>query len=241
MLTNGTSDAVACSTSVPFTPMPGVHASAGRSRRLDVESQAWIDRLSAAGAERDVGITALHALLLKAARFEVNRRRAAFPHLRGNDYDDLAHQSADDALVAILSRLDDFRGDSRFTTWAYKFALLEAGVKVRRRAWQGHEVPLEPETWALIAEDRSTPHQDVETREQFTALRSAIESDLSRHQREVLLAVTLNDVPIDVLAERLNTTRGALYKTIHDARRKLRAALADRELGAGGHTEAQTS
>ena len=241
MLTNGTSDAVACSTGVAATPMPGLHASAARSRRLDVESQAWIDRLSAAGHERDAAIDDLHALLLKAARFEIDRRRAAFPHLRGNDYDDLAHQSADDALVAVLSKLDDFRGDSRFTTWAYKFALLEAGVKVRRRAWQGREVPLEPETWALIAEDRSTPHQDVETRDEFTALRSAIESDLSRHQRDVLLAVTLNDVPIDVLAERLNTTRGALYKTIHDARRKLRAALADRELGAGGHTEAQTS
>ena len=241
MLTNGTSDAVACFTGVAATPMPGLHASAPRSRRLDVESRAWIDRLSAAGHERDAAIDDLHALLLKAARFEIDRRRAAFPHLRGNDYDDLAHQSADDALVAVLSKLDDFRGDSRFTTWAYKFALLEAGVKVRRRAWQGREVPLEPETWALIAEDRSTPHQDVETRDEFTALRSAIESDLSRHQRDVLLAVTLNDVPIDVLAERLNTTRGALYKTVHDARRKLRAALADRELGAGGHTEAQTS
>ena len=241
MLTNGTSEAVACSTGATATTMPGLHASAARTRRLDDESQAWIDRLSAAGRERDAGIDALHALLLKAARFEVNRRRAAFPDLRGNDYDDLAHQSADDALVAVLSKLDDFRGDSRFTTWAYKFALLEAGVKVRRRAWQGRELPLEPETWALIAEDRSTPHQDVETKEQFTALRRAIESDLSRHQREVLLAVTLNDVPIDVLAERLNTTRGALYKTMHDARRKLRAALADRELGAGGHTEAQTS
>jgi RNA polymerase sigma-70 factor, ECF subfamily len=229
VLTNGTSDAVADSTGVP------------RSRRLDVESQAWIDRLSAAGRERDAGIDDLHALLLKAARFEIDRRRAAFPHLRGNDYDDLAHQSADDALVAVMSKLDDFRGDSRFTTWAYKFALFEAGVKVRRRAWQGREVPLEPDTWALIAEDRSTPHEDVETRDRFSALRSAIESDLSRHQREVLLAVTLNDVPIDVLAERLNTTRGALYKTIHDARRKLRAALADRELGTGGHTEAQTS
>jgi RNA polymerase sigma-70 factor, ECF subfamily len=229
VLTNGTSDAVIRSTGAP------------RARRLDLESQAWIDRLSAAGRERDAGIDDLHTLLLKAARFEVGRRRAAFPHLRGNDFDDLAHQSADDALVAVLSKLDDFRGDSRFTTWAYKFALLEAGVKVRRRAWQGREVPLEPETWELIAEDRSTPHQDVETREQFTALRSAIESDLSHHQREVLLAVTLNDVPIDVLAERLNTTRGALYKTIHDARRKLRAALADRELGTGGHTEAQTS
>jgi RNA polymerase sigma-70 factor, ECF subfamily len=241
VLTNDTNDAVACSTSVPDTPMPGLPSATARSRRLDVESQDWIDRLSAAGRERDAAVAALHALLLNAARFEVNRRRAAFPHLRGSDYDDLAHQSADDALVAVLNKLEDFRGDSRFTTWAYKFALLEAGVKVRRRAWQGREVPLEPEAWALIAEDRSTPHQDVETREQFTALRSAIDSDLSRHQREVLVAVTVNDVPIDVLAERLNTTRGALYKTIHDARRKLRAALADRELGAGGHTEAQTS
>jgi RNA polymerase sigma-70 factor (ECF subfamily) len=229
VLTNGTSKGVDCSTA------------AARSRRLDVESQAWIDRLSAAGRERDAGIDDLHALLLKAARFEINRRRATFPHLRGNDYDDLAQQSADDALVAVLSKLDDFRGDSRFTTWAYKFALLEAGVKVRRRAWQGREVPLEPETWARIAEDRSAPHQDVEARDEFAALRSAIERDLSRHQRDVLLAVTLNDVPIDVLAERLNTTRGALYKTIHDARRKLRAALADRELGAGGRTEAETS
>jgi RNA polymerase sigma-70 factor (ECF subfamily) len=224
VLINGASDAVAGSTGVP------------RSRRLDVESQAWIDRLSAVGRERDAGIDDLHALLLKAARFEINRRRATFPHLRGNDYDDLAQQSADDALVAVLSKLDDFRGDSRFTTWAYKFALLEAAVKVRRRAWQGREVPLEPETWTLIAEDRATPHHDVETREQFAALRSAIDSDLSRHQREVLLAVTLNDVPIDVLAERLNTSRGALYKTIHDARRKLRAALADRELGADAET-----
>jgi RNA polymerase sigma-70 factor, ECF subfamily len=235
VLTNGTS-----STSVPATEMPGLDASTAPARRLDVESQGWIDRLSRAGRERDAAIGALHALLLKAARYEVNRRRAAFPHLRGNDYDDLAHQSADDALVAVLSKLDDFRGDSRFTTWAYKFALLEAGVKVRRRAWQGREVPLEPETWALIAQERSTPQQDAETRERFTALQRAIDSDLSRHQREVLLAVTLDDVPIDVLAERLNTTRGALYKTIHDARRKLRAALADRGLGTGGPTEAQT-
>jgi RNA polymerase sigma-70 factor (ECF subfamily) len=235
VLTNGTS--------VAATPMPGLHASAARSRRLDVESQAWIDRLSAAGRERDAGIDDLHALLLRAARFEIDRRRAAFPHLRGNDYDDLAHQSADDALVAVLSKLDDFRGDSRADQrhLGIQIRPLEAGVKVRRRAWQGREVPLEPETRALIAEDGSTPHQDVETREQFAALRSAIDSDLSRHQREVLLAVTLNDVPIDVLAERLNTTRGALYKTIHDARRKLRAALADRKLGAGGHTEAGTS
>jgi RNA polymerase sigma-70 factor (ECF subfamily) len=208
---------------------------------LDAESQAWIDRLSPGSPEREAAIETLHALLLKAARFEVNRRRAAFPQLSGNDHDDLAHQSADDALVALLGKLGDFRGDSRFTTWAYKFALLEAAVKVRRRAWQGREVPLEPESWALIAAGDSTPQQDAEMTELFAALREAIESDLSPHQREVLVAVTLNDVPIDVLAERLNTTRGALYKTIHDARRKLRAALTTRGLSVGGHAETPPS
>jgi RNA polymerase sigma-70 factor, ECF subfamily len=106
-------------------------------------------------------------------------------------------------------------------------------VKVRRRASQGREVPLEPEGWALIADGDSTPHQDAETSELFGALQEAIGSELSPHQRGVLVAVALNDVPIDVLAERLSTTRGALYKTIHDARRKLRAALAERELGVG--------
>ena len=194
---------------------------------LDTESQAWLDRLAPDSRERDAAVAELHALLLKAARFEINRRRASLP--RG-DCDDLAQQSADDALVAVLRRLPDFRGDSRFTTWAYKFALLEAGVKVRRRAWQGREVQLEPEHWELIPRGGATPQEDVETAELLAGLRDAIERDLSPHQRQVLVAVTLQDVPIDVLAERLDTTRGALYKTIHDARRKLRAALAAREM-----------
>jgi RNA polymerase sigma-70 factor, ECF subfamily len=190
---------------------------------LDSESQAWLDRLDPGSRERDAAVGELHALLLKAARFEVNRRGAA-------DADDLAQQSADDALVSVLRRLPDFRGDSRFTTWAYKFALYEAGVKVRRRAWQDHEVQLEPEHWELIPRGGATPQEDLETAERLGHLRDAIARDLSPHQRQVLVAVALQDVPIDVLAERLDTTRGALYKTIHDARRKLRAALAAREM-----------
>jgi len=200
-------------------------------------SEDWVERLSSEGPERDVAIASLHELLLKGARFEVNRRSAGFPQLRGGDFDDLAHQAADDALVAVLAKLDDFRGESRFTTWAYKFALLEAAVKVRRRAWQGREVPLEPESWGVIADRAATPQQDAESGELLGAVGAAIENELSPHQREVLVAVALNDVPIDVLAERLNTTRGALYKTIHDARRKLRATLADRGLGLDGDSE----
>jgi RNA polymerase sigma-70 factor (ECF subfamily) len=204
---------------------------------LDSTSEDWVARLSSDGPERDAAIGSLHELLVKGARFEVNRRSAGFPQLRGGDLDDLAQQAADDALVAVLGKLDSFRGDSRFTTWAYKFALLEAAVKVRRRAWQGREVPLEPDSWGVIANRAATPQQDAETGELFGALGEAIDGELSAHQRDVLVAVTLNDVPIDVLAERLNTTRGALYKTIHDARRKLRAALAERGLALDGDRE----
>jgi RNA polymerase sigma-70 factor (ECF subfamily) len=194
----------------------------------DDDSDAWLATLSEPGPAREAASARLHALLLRAARFEVNRRRASLPHLRGDDFDDLAQQSADDALMAIMAKLYTFRGDSRFTTWAYKFALLEAAVKLRRRAWQGREVPLEPETWGVFAEDRPTPHGRAEQSELMRELKVGIDEALSEHQREVLVALALNEVPIDVLAERLNTTRGALYKTLHDARKKLRAYVANK-------------
>jgi RNA polymerase sigma-70 factor (ECF subfamily) len=200
---------------------------------LDEESRVWLARLRAAGPVRDEARTDLRDLLLRAARFEVHRRGSGLPHVNGGDIDDLARQSADDALVAILAKLDDFRGEARFTTWAYKFVLLEAGVKLRRRAWQGREIQLEAEHWDVIAAQGATPAEAVEANELIAALRDAIDRVLTAHQRRILVAITLNDVPIDVLAERLNTTRGALYKTLHDARRKLRLDLSQRGLDVG--------
>ena len=194
----------------------------------DAGSRVWITDLEDSGQRHDEAVARLHELLLSAARFEVNRRRATLPHLRGDDFDDLAMQSADDALVAVLSKLDSYKGDSKFTTWAYKFALLEAAVKLRRWAWQGREVPLEPELWPLLASETESPESSAESGELFEELQKAIADQLTPHQRDVLVATTLNGVPIDVLAERLNTTRGALYKTLHDARKKLRAHIKSR-------------
>jgi RNA polymerase sigma-70 factor (ECF subfamily) len=204
----------------------GDRAATPPAEALDPESRRWVQDLGGTGEVRDAAVAGLHELLLRAARFEVARRRRAMPNLRGGDYDDLAQQSADDALVAVLAKLKDFRGDSRFTTWAYKFALYEAAVKLRRRAWQDRELPLDPGSWDQIASAAPSPEQRGEEAELLAAVQRAIGEALSVHQREVLVAITLNGVPIDVLAERLNTTRGALYKTLHDARRKLRRRLA---------------
>ena len=208
-------------------PSPRLEAAPVRTARLDDESREWLRGLRSDGIDRDEAIARLHALLLRAARFEVARRRPTLPHLRGDDLDDVANQAADDALVSVLRRLDDFRGASRFTTWVYKFALYEAAVKLRKRSWQGREVPLEPESWNLLSSAGLEPDSEVEQSELLSTLQDAIAEVLTPHQRRVLVALALNGVPIDVLAERLQSTRGALYKTLHDARRKLRSHLTE--------------
>ncbi len=196
-------------------------------------SEAWLEALRAQGAVREQATRDLHALLLRAARFELRRRPAALSHVRGEELEDIALQAADDALMAVLAKLDQYRGASRFTTWAYKFALLEAGVRLRRRAWQGREVVLDPEIWPEFADRAASAQAQLETDELVRALRSAIDGALTPHQRTVFVALALGQVPIDVLAERLGTTRGALYKTLHDARRKLRGELAARGYAVG--------
>jgi RNA polymerase sigma-70 factor (ECF subfamily) len=211
-----------------LSPPPALEVYPRRPMEPATERRAerdWVGDLRSAGPAREDAIAELHGLLVRAARFEVGRRRAALAHVRGEELDDVATQAADDALMAILRKLDDYRGASRFTTWAYKFALLEAGVKLRRRAWQGREVVLEPERWPALPDTGTSAHEEVEQSERLQALRRAIHESLSPHQREVFVAVALNEVPIDVLAERLESTRGALYKTLHDARAKLRREL----------------
>src|SRR5436190_2374885 len=178
-----------------------IHPASRKNRRAtvanmnDESSQPWIEDLTGEGAGRDAAIVRLHELLMRAARFEVRRRARSVPHLRGDDLDDLALQCADDALVAVLAKLDTFQGRSRFTTWAYKFALLEASVKLRRLAWQGREVPLEPEQWPKFADTEASPQDRAERSETLDAISRAIDTELTSHQREVLVALGLNEVP----------------------------------------------
>src|ERR1051326_1457379 len=209
------------------------HESALRSavrQLVDPDSRDWLARLRATGPERERALAELHELLLGAARYALSRRSSELGRV---GFDDLAVQAADDALIAVLARLDDYRGESRFTTWAWKFAFYEACVAVRKRGWLGREVPVEAEGWAALVR-RAAPDDRLEQAELFAGLKRAVAKALTPHQRRVFAALALNEVPVDVLAERLGTTRGALYKTLHEARNRLRAELAAAGLGPDG-------
>lgn len=184
---------------------------------------AWLSDLRDPGAAGQEALARLHAVLLRATRHQVRRLRGLLPGAGATELEDLAQQAADDALVAVLRRLGTFEGRSRFTTWAYKFGVLQAGVTVRREAWRHREVPL-PDTLPL-ADPAPGPQQVSEATDLARAVERAIADALTPHQRRVVLALVVEGVPIDVLADRLGSSRNALYKTLHDARRRLRTAL----------------
>ncbi|MCU1658777.1 MAG: polymerase sigma 70 [Pseudonocardiales bacterium] len=191
----------------------------------DAESAVWLDGLAPGAPDRDATVAQLHALLLRATRTEMSRR-AARTRIVGPELDDLAHQAADDALVAILRRLETFRGESRFTTWAYKFAILEVSGKLGRHFWTRPEVALDSGQWEqLPARFGVTPEAAAESAALFAAVRAAVENALTARQREVFVALVVDGVPLDALAVKLGTNRNALYKVMFDARCKIRAAL----------------
>jgi len=191
----------------------------------DAETAEWVGLLAGAGPERDAAVDRLHAMLVRIARAEVARRG---PRLRisGPELDDIAHQAAADALLAITGKIGQFRGESRFTTWAYKFVIFEVSAKCGRHFWRRPAVPLDAEDWdRLPGRFGFEPEQEAEWRDLLAALRRAVDTELTPRQRQCFVALVLNDVPLDALVIELSSSRNAIYKMVFDARRKLRAAL----------------
>jgi RNA polymerase sigma-70 factor (ECF subfamily) len=194
---------------------------------LDLESRAWVEGLRAGGAAGTAAVERLHDLLLRAARSEARRRGHLYPEIDGPELDDLCRHAADDAVLAVTRKLDGYRGASRFTTWAIGFAVFEVSVKLRRHRWRHGTVPTADDdaAWERLASGGTAAQTRIESAELLGALRRAVAEELSPRQREVFVAVALNDVEIDAVAGQLQSTRGAVYKVLHDARRKLRVRL----------------
>jgi RNA polymerase sigma-70 factor (ECF subfamily) len=192
----------------------------------DADSAKWPHALACTGPRREEALARLHRLLVRIARGEVARRGPRL-QLTGPELDDLAHQAADDALVAIISKLGQFRGESRFTTWAYKFVIFEVSAKIGRHFWRHPAVRLEAEDWERLPNRFGfDPAQEAEWRDLVAALHRAVDQELTARQRRIFVAIVLNNVPLDALVIELACNRNAIYQTLFEARRKLRAALA---------------
>jgi RNA polymerase sigma-70 factor, ECF subfamily len=195
-------------------------------RALDAESADWLRRLSAGdGALRQEAERALHARLLRIALAEVNRRSAGTP-VTGPELTDVAHQAADDAMLAILAKLTGFRGESRFTTWAYRFVILEVSSKLGRHYWRNAPVALDAAQWERLPDRLGIdPQQLAESAGILAEVRRVVDDELTAHQRRIFVAIVVDAIPLDALAAKLGLQRNAIYKVIFDARRKIRRAL----------------
>ena len=204
-------------------------------------NEEWLHDLNASGEVQEAAISDLRDLLLRAALFFFNRNLADFEGLNRDEILQRAEDCAQEALVTVMNHLSDFRGDSKFTTWAYKFAINIALMTTRRERWKG--VSLDqmafsedgslPE-WLMrdkspgLAPDRSALQGEV-----GEIIREVIERELTDKQRQVLMMMVFHEVPMDEVVQRLGTNRNAIYKMLHDARRKLKAGLQARGFEAG--------
>jgi RNA polymerase sigma-70 factor, ECF subfamily len=196
---------------------------------LDRDSRRWVEQLRVGHRRHDQTVVSLHVALRRVALSELSRRRGQLSWVTGPEFEDLAQQAADDALVKVLAKIDEFRGLSRFTTWAFKFVIWEVSASVARHSWR-REPPGEVWLWDQLPDPIARRPEDcLEQRAQLEALSRAI-GELTDRQRVVFVAIALNDVPIDVLAAKLGANRNAIYKNLFDARRGLRARMA-----AAGH------
>jgi len=192
---------------------------------LDEESSAWLRRLGARSGERHAAERELHARLVRIALAEVRRRSASTP-VTGPELDDVAHQAADDAMLAILAKLDGFRGESRFITWAYRFVVLEVSGKLGRHYWRNPPVALDAGQWERLPGRLGIdPARQAEAAGILAEVRRVVEEELTSHQRRVFVAIVVDGIPLDALAAQLGLRRNAIYKVIFDARRKIRRAL----------------
>ena len=204
-------------------------------------NQEWLNDLRADDTRQEAGIADLRDLLLRAVLFFFSRNLGDFGGLTRDEILQRAEDCAQDALVAVMNHLSDFRSDSKFTTWAYKFAVNHALMTARRERWKdvsldqlSHSDDNTLSEWLI--RDKSpglAPDQSAMQSEVGEIIREVIERDLTDKQRDVLVMMIFNEVPMDEVVRRLDTNRNAIYKMLHDARRKLKSGLQARGFEVG--------
>ncbi len=193
----------------------------------------WLQSLNSAGEEQALALADLRVFLLRAAHYSLDRTRGDLAHLNRAEIAQIAEDAAQDALVAILKHLADFRSESKFTTWAYKFAINFALVAARREQWRHvslDELLDQDLTGEVVQNDEhaTSPSVAALRNEIWENVQEIMTRDLTERQRQALQAIVLEDVPLDEVARHWGSSRNATYKLLHDARRKLKAKMEDR-------------
>lgn len=193
-------------------------------------NEEWLRELEASGEEQAAALADLRAYLLHAALYTLGQYRGDLAEQTQAEIEPLAEDCAQDAMLAILAHLHEFRGDSKFTTWAYKFAVNIALVTARRERWKSVSLDqlfddADLPNWPVQIEQAHDPDRPALQKEIWATLHEAIGHDLTERQRLVVKALVFDEVPVDEVARHLDSNRNAIYKLLHDARRKLRANL----------------
>lgn len=189
-------------------------------------NEQWLQALREPISEE--ALNDLRYILLRGLRASLSRRL-------NTDVDALSEDFAQEALIKILNNLDTFRGESRFTTWAQKIAIHVAFTELRRRRWKDISLQDIVETKdgqeftpAILTDPSSSPEREATQNDMLAIVRELIETELTERQRTAIVAILQGGMPLDAVARKMNTNRNALYKLIHDARRRLQQRLKER-------------
>ena len=194
-------------------------------------NEEWLRELSAAGEAQADAIAELRTYLLRAALYSLTQAQSTLAHLSPAEIGHMAEDCAQDALLAILQHLPEFRGDSKFTTWAYRFAVNTALVAARRESRKSVSLDelLEDSEWPALPLQSDliavNPDRAALQAEMWRVVREVIDQDLTERQRQALKGMIFDEVPIDEIARHFGSNRNAIYKLLHDARRSLKARL----------------
>jgi RNA polymerase sigma-70 factor, ECF subfamily len=200
----------------------------------DRTNAEWLAALSSQDQTQQSALLDLKAHLQRAALFYIRRRLSGAEGVAPDEIQSLAEDTSQEASLLVLDKLESFRGESRFPTWAGAIAVGFAMTALRRKLWRDLSLERVPDGWqapaetAVAAAGWAYPHLEAERKEIWEVIKEVVRTDLTERQRAVLNLVVINGISLDEVAERWATSPGALYKLTHDARRKLKAGLLKR-------------
>ncbi len=190
-------------------------------------NEEWLSALRSTGPEQESALADLRAVLLAGLPYALqNWLSPAHPQ-----FDELAEEVVQDSLLRILDRLDSFEGRSQFTTWAHKVAVRLALTELRRRKWRDVSLEELVEENHVLSEARlqaasqANPAASVEQLDAVARVVRIIREELTDRQRKAILAMGVRGMPLEEVARRLDSNRGALYKLLHDARLRLKRRM----------------